>query len=413
MPKPYPNSFSTNRGPGLYQVSSSYSVFGSPYKGGYSEIVPPSLKWTLSGSRDSSSSPGYPLSLSCNTFSFASEETSRGIGRMEERHSNYPYDYYTRTRSGDFSDTSIGYYAYLALPPEKINSLRASLISKLHDRVKDQVAGWGENVAQGRQSIKMIGARLGQIGRAAAALRRGDFAAAARQLGVSPRNGGNAFSSAYARNRTKAFASAWLELQYGWLPLLSDIYETSLMLERSLSEKPMKGRASVKGSVEDQIRSMSPGATQDTLILSSARVDLKYVILFQSNSTALISLKQLGLTNPLQLAWELLPGSFLVDWIVPISSFLGQLDTMLGIKFVDGSETSFTKMSVVTEQSAVNKQYNGVTYNGSILSYKEKVRCQRWKMLVMPFNLIPELKNPFSVDHVTNAAALLLTTFKR
>ncbi len=413
MSKPYPNNFSTSRGTGRYTVSSRYSIFGNANSVSNTEIVPASLRWTLAGSRDSTSSPGYPLSLSCNAFSFASEEISRGIGKMVEKHSTWPFDFYERTQEGDFSDTSIGYYSYLAAPLEKISSLRSSLILKLHDKVRDQVAGWGENVAQGQKSISMIGARLGQIGKSAAALRRGDFAAAARHLGVSPRNGGRAYSAAFARDRTKAFASGWLELQYGWLPLLSDIYNTSLMFEGLLKSKPPKGRATVHGSLQDSIQTASIGATRDTIVLSEYRVDLKYVVLFQSTSTALTSLKSLGLTNPVLLAWELLPFSFLVDWIVPISSFLGQLDTGLGIRFIDGSETSFTKQSVVTEQLAVNKKYNGSTYNGSIISYKDSVRCQRLKQLVMPFTLVPALKNPLSVDHVTNAAALLLTTFKR
>jgi hypothetical protein len=39
----------------------------------------------------------------------------------------------------------------------------------------------------------------------------------------------------------------------------------------------------------------------------------------------------MGLTNPAVVAWELVPFSFVVDWFVNVSEFLGQFDEFIGL----------------------------------------------------------------------------------
>jgi hypothetical protein len=55
------------------------------------------------------------------------------------------------------------------------------------------------------------------------------------------------------------------------------------------------------------------------------------------NHRGLRSLNQLGLLNPWGLAWDLVPFSFCVDWVLPIGPVLYALTAPAGLIFVDGS----------------------------------------------------------------------------
>lgn len=70
-------------------------------------------------------------------------------------------------------------------------------------------------------------------------------------------------------------------------------------------------------------------------------------------SSSLSTLQQLGVTNPLLLAWELVPYSFIADWFIPVGDYLQSLDRFLGKEFVKGcisktiQTTSRTKLKAL------------------------------------------------------------------
>jgi len=41
--------------------------------------------------------------------------------------------------------------------------------------------------------------------------------------------------------------------------------------------------------------------------------------------------KRLGLLNPVAVLWEVVPLSFVVDWFIPIGTYLASLDAMAGV----------------------------------------------------------------------------------
>jgi hypothetical protein len=97
------------------------------------------------------------------------------------------------------------------IPWETRDTLR--LQSKLLQRVKGHDFNLAVNLAQMNQVTSMVSFNLGQLGRSILALKRGDFATAARCLGTKPRA---------SRLKATDIGGRWLELQYGWLPTISD-----------------------------------------------------------------------------------------------------------------------------------------------------------------------------------------------
>lgn len=57
---------------------------------------------------------------------------------------------------------------------------------------------------------------------------------------------------------------------------------------------------------------------------------------YQVESPALATAQQLGLTNPLELVWEIIPLSFVVDWFLPVGSMIQNLQQPLGVKSLGG-----------------------------------------------------------------------------
>lgn len=122
-------------------------------------------------------------------------------------------------------------------------------------------------------------------------------------------------------------ARRWLEYQYGWLPLLSDIHGGCEALA-----KEIQGGKMIMLSLSDRQKATLPityvlggGSTKSTI---KRRVTCRYVIRDKSLKT----LSEIGITNPLLLGWELMPWSFVIDWLLPVGDYLSALDALAGVE---------------------------------------------------------------------------------
>lgn len=92
---------------------------------------------------------------------------------------------------------------------------------------------------------------------------------------------------------------------------------------------------------------------------------------------ALLALSQLGVTNPLATAWELLPLSFVADWLLPIGDFLSALTGPLGTEFVSGFEDKVIEISTSVDfcQGGWPTFESGVTphYNWEMFAFQRVV----------------------------------------
>jgi hypothetical protein len=141
---------------------------------------------------------------------------------------------------------------------------------------------------------------------------------------------------------------------------------------------------------------------------STTRFGLRYKV----DSAAKSFAAQLGFTNPVNLFWEVLPWSFVLDWAWPIGTYLELLSAFDGLTFVDGFCTQFSKQRLTAEIS-----FNGPVQaaGGNVRMYgsydRTTIQVNRTKLTTFPSPKIPRLKNPISRVHVANALALLRTAF--
>lgn len=204
-----------------------------------------------------------------------------------------------------------------AFPPSNQITWSANDELKLQAKLLERVKGHSFNLAvataEGRELVSMVESNLLKFGRAVNALRRGDFSTAARQLGARPRG---------TRLKPSDVPGRWLELQYGWLPALKDTYEAGKAFE-ALSNGP-RSTTVVVSSGRKATRDVQPAGDHGVCEWTEVEKYSKRIQyeLYEELSAS----RQLGLTNPLSVVWERIPYSFVVDWFIPIGTYLDDLN---------------------------------------------------------------------------------------
>jgi hypothetical protein len=186
------------------------------------------------------------------------------------------------------------------------------LQSKLVDAIKGHQFNLAVDLAQANQLVTMCAKTIRMFGRSALYLKRGNVAAALRELGVDGRN---------KKLKSKDVSGRWLEIQYGWLPALSSCYEAGKAFEALSLDR--SGRVEVKSTRWDSgdascfpDPSFGYTAPSNCFVKSKITCELNEEVSFA---------RSLGLQDPLSVAWELTPFSFVFDWFLPVGAYLQNL----------------------------------------------------------------------------------------
>lgn len=220
------------------------------------------------------------------------------------------------------------------------------------------------------------------------------------------------YEGAVDRSKWCLIPDKWLELQYGWKPLMSDVYGALHHLQkRNRYQNPY---VNVRGLASDSaestlVRSDSIGNTYQAKFLHEQRVET--FLTYGLTNPVLAELSSLGLINPLEIVWELTKYSFVVDWFLPIGSWLSSLTADTGYSFVTGGQSvrSHCKFagshSVSDNSSWTTTSHAGLLYAG---------RGRSWYRTCYQSSPFPGLyvKSPLSTSHVANALALLAQSFR-
>lgn len=197
------------------------------------------------------------------------------------------------------------------------NALKQLALTRLSEKVKGFDFNLGVELGQLHQTVDLLSGNLVKLGRAALALRHGDFATAARQLGSRPKS---------TRLKASDISGRWLELQYGWLPLLGSSFDAAKAFEE-ISQGPRSAVFKVS-AVQSKSHDFSLIGTNMSCL---ATVKVGRRIQYEMYEEMSVP-RQLGLLDPLSIAWELTPWSFVVDWFYPIGTYLDNLNQIPKLK---------------------------------------------------------------------------------
>lgn len=309
------------------------------------------------------------------------------------------------------ADTGSGpFYGCNFIPvPTVTDAMRDQALIKARLQMKDQSVNLGVAFAERKRTANLLASTAGQLVSSMRNLRKGNFKGAARSLGLNnPR-----------KPRGNSVPARWLELQYGWMPLLNDVYGSAEALAKSQrSDWRITGKGTVFQDIyEEATTPDGPGYQAGGRVKMIGKKGVFVRIDAIPQNELLQSAAALGLTNPAEIAWELVPFSFVVDWALPIGNFISSLDAMLGYGPTSCSISSLVKVdSYFTCKRHWNNletrnryPYSFSTKEGK--SRREIVRFSRAVSSSVPLPSLPRLRDPVSLNRMANALALLTQVF--
>lgn len=138
---------------------------------------------------------------------------------------------------------------------------------------------------------------------------------------------------ARGKNVAKTFANLFIEARFQWIPLVQDVFNLTALLENIPASGSVKVHASSPfggnwaGNLGICTNGQSGGfGTMKGRVVAKAGCD------FKVTNPNLYLASRLGLTNPIAVAWELVPWSFAVDWFVNVGEWINQFDSHLGVE---------------------------------------------------------------------------------
>lgn len=280
---------------------------------------------------------------------------------------------------------------------------------------------WANNLLEAHGAIGQLAGHLGTLAKFAGALRKGHFGDAASALGIPnpmSRSRGKPFTdySSFPRRppnpsrpssvgAAKAFGDAWLEYHFGWAPLCQDIGNSV-----NTMQKADFGSRRVRGNAADHFRGYDSmygsGNTSGSVTIDSWTIDVHvkmgghFVI---TNPNAYLA-NQMGFVNPLSVAWEAMPYSFVVDWFSNVGQVISSMTDFVGLS-LHGAYTTVSQegwRSYFNTDNVLSPPYNA-SYGGR----GHAVSIRRIAGISGPSLVLKPFKG-FSLARGATACALLL-----
>jgi hypothetical protein len=206
-------------------------------------------------------------------------------------------------------------------------------------------------------------------------------------------------------------ANLHLEWTYGVKPLLSDIYaaaDESVRYVRNALEKFEAGSINPLNGVAKVARVAPNGLLQEYRHVWEGRELVKIKVWLKTYDDDLSRWTSL---NPLSIAWELTPYSFVADWALDIGSYLRNLETALlyNNRFHSGSITYLEAWDATITPTSFRwgeYDYVGITAERTYRSLNRVV------LTGYPLPRLPTFDVNMGTSRMLSAAALLRTFLK-
>lgn len=248
-------------------------------------------------------------------------------------------------------------------------NLAAKADTEALQKLRDQKMELGVSLLEARRSVNHLSSTFTRLARAIIAAKKGRFGTVAEILGIK-----------FSRKSTRNLASHWLEYQYAWRPLIWDVSAAYEIAQQGLIPPlTMRAERNVKSTAPIVIRTWKANGAnynaihkQSTLTDETVLVDagVRTILYTRVDSAALQRMGNLGLINPAEIAWELVPFSFVVDWFVPVGTFLSACTARFGQTFVSGTRTRWMSKDISRTGMSGSYHYRPESVEEGTLEWK-------------------------------------------
>jgi len=305
--------------------------------------------------------PFQPYSLNVQDISLRLEGHADWGGGTGEDYSG-PY-LFPAARGGDF-------------PPYDWTNLYNRAVDKLNDKTRGGL-DLSIDFAEYKQTVKMVKATQGLVELAKTAVGR-----------FGP---------------IKVAGSLWLQYQYGLRPLVQDIYGAADESLRVVINKTERYRARASEGYKPAWSNLSTvgGPKQIPITTGTGKRSITIGLDLRTDQ---FDLSRWSSLNPISIAYELTPFSFVVDWVYDIGGYLRNMETYLlyANKFRGGYLTKllvydfglFQKIPVTGGFQVYTGHHKGLDIQRSVLSS-------------YPAPYLPSFKVDLGASRMLSAASLL------
>lgn len=358
--------------------------------------------------------PGGTVFKKATDYSHTSYTLNVGSPYIGERPSSWRYVEDGGREASQYTKIDYAYSEFGGgFHPSLTGAFKNEVVTKALLDIANQKAGIGEDLATFKQTLSLFGGKVGLLVGALKAVK--SKPAWKKYLKQSSRD--------LRRRPLDAAAKGYIEYIYGLKPLVDDVYGVAeLLKELGIRDLLVHGHGKAHRTEETPgngtwRHGLSYTRTMPLSRQASAKAACHLHARLDPNHSGLRSLNQLGLLNPLSLAWDLVPWSFVVDWVTPIGPVLNALTAPAGLIFIDGCTSIKTEESAQHRFQVFSTYFNpdwptAVTYSDGQFSV-EGEGYVRTRLGSWPFPGFYFRSDPFGADRPLKALALGILALKK
>lgn len=315
-----------------------------------------------------------------------------------------------QTYSGAMTGTQIGASSFARYGNEKSHATNIAY-ERLKSKVKEQ-SGWAENIAQASTSRTMFNNRATQVWDIVKFLSGRGRPRIPPSLKERALIAGQSDKSLFKLRTYKDPASTFLEVEYGWRPLIGDIHSSIKLM---CSDPPfgfVKAGAKSAWNENKMERYVNwDGGVVRTVDKKTAIIYVQMGAIFSVLNPNVWLLNSLGVIDP-ALPWKLLPYSFVVDWFINVEQVIGSISDWFGLTLEQPYTTNFAKTKQAYTYNGLSKSFmGGGLWNSShVIRNATGVEMSRIQGLIGPTLIIKPFRG-FSIERGAQAISLIVAAF--
>lgn len=298
--------------------------------------------------------------------------------------------------------------ALVEVPPSAYNDA----LEKFYEKMKDSELNLAVSLGESRETLRMISSlnkliRLSrQARRALKTLDPAEVVKLGQRVGRDMRW---YLRLSNAKKISRAAAEVHLSYKYGWKPLAMDVHNAIMHNARQANSIVVRARKTA---------SLPPIVpVKDTYKRSVVgKRDVRHLVQcsYKPGDQTAFDLSRLTSLDPKVILWELIPLSFVFDWLLNVGQYLSLQESALstGLEFVEGFVTQ-TQMSNWTE--TIIKDTWTPAFAGSVQGARETVYAtadlravskSRTVLTANPRPVVPRVEVDLGASRIFSAAAL-------
>lgn len=287
-------------------------------------------------------------------------------------------------------------------PNGTLNVENRSMTTALNKLKSDKV-NLAESLSGLKSDVSYIASLFSSLAKLVLAARRGPAALA---VALRKEFGSNYNRTLKRKDPTLLAANLWLQYKYGIYQSMVDVSNAFNEFQTDLAKEDQ--RIHVESTAEESANPILIDNTVKWWERKGQSVAGAKTVLYYKISSPWINTYSKYNINPLDLAWEALGWSFLVDWLLPVSSFLSALDADVGMDFLAGTTTTWRAADYTFSWMEKDGPAlaGGPFWVGDPLKNTYKCFATYRKVLAGPPRPGLYIKSPFSSVHLANALAL-------